>query len=149
MVTFKHIIYHIQYLTEPVYVLYHQKEGRRMKILCVGLGYSLQLQSQWLCIDSPIESVLVNVDPPSVMVFPALNDFTCPSLINDEITNYSGSVKLDFLRCMYLENLSPPYDIHSVTVCGDDVRNAHELSEFEMNVSVSSRKCVPNLMRHG
>ena len=125
------------------------KEGRRMKILCVGLGYSRQLRSQWLSTDSPIESALVNVTPPSAMVLPALNDFTYPSLINDEVTNYSASVKRDFLRCLFLENLSSPCDIHSVTVCSDDVRDAHDLSKFEMNVSVSSRQFLPNLMKHG
>ena len=61
-------------------------EGRRLQILCVGLGFSRQLRRQWLSVDSPIGSVLVNVTPPISMVLPALNDFTYPTLINNEKT---------------------------------------------------------------
>ena len=56
-----------------------QQNGRRTKILCIGMGYSQQLRQQWLSIDSPIESALVNVRPPSAMILPALNDFTYPT----------------------------------------------------------------------
>ena len=62
-----------------------QVPGPRTKILCIGLGYSRQLRSQWLSVYSPIESALVNVNPPSAMVLPALNDFTYPTLINGDI----------------------------------------------------------------
>ena len=52
---------------------------------------------------SPIELALVNVNPSTAMVLPALNDLTYPTLINDEITNYSTSIKWDFLRCIIVE----------------------------------------------
>ena len=110
-----------------------QKSGRRTNILCVGLGYSRKLRSQWISVDSPIESALVNFNLPSAMVLPTLNDFTYPILINDKITNCSASVKRDFLRCIILENLCSPCDVHSVTVCSDYIRNVDNLSEFEMN----------------
>ena len=102
-----------------------------------------------MSLDSPIESALVNVNPPTAMVLPALNDFTYPTLINNEITKYSTSVKRDFLRCMFLEDLCSPCDVHSVTVCSDGIRNAGNLSEFEKNESASSRKFVPNLLDSG
>ena len=121
------------------------KTGERTNMLCIGLGYSRQLRNQWLSLDSPIESALVNVNPPSAMVLPALNDFTYPKLINDEITKYSDSVKRDFLRCMFLENLCSPCDIYSTNVCTDDIRSGDNLSEFEKNESASSRKFVQNL----
>ena len=79
------------------------KIGERTQILCIGLGYSRQLRKQWLSLDSPIENAFVNVNPPTSMVLPALNDFTYPTLIDNEITKYSVSVKRDFLRCLFLE----------------------------------------------
>ena len=83
------------------------------------------------------------------MVLPALNNLTYPTLINDEINKYSASVKRDFLRYMFLKHLCSPCDVHSVTVCRDDIRHADNLSDFEKNESASSRKCVPNLVNYG
>ena len=98
--------------------------GEHTKILCIGLGYSCQLRKQWLSLDYPIENSYVNVNPPSAMVLPELNDFTYPTLIDNEITKYSVSVKRDFLRCLFLENLCSPRDVYSTNVCSDDIRNA-------------------------
>ena len=95
---------------------------------------------------SPIKLVLTSVNPPTTMVLPALNDFTYLTLINDEITNYSTSVKWDFLRSMFVENVCSPCDVHSVTMYADDIRNADDISEFEMNDSKSSREFATNLI---
>ena len=77
------------------------------------------------------------------MVLFTLNDFTYSTLINDEITNYSTSVKQDFSRCIF-ENSCSICDIYSVTMCTDI--NADDMSEFEMNESVSVRKFVTNII---
>ena len=50
---------------------------------------------------------------------------------------------------MFLENLCSPCDVHSVTVCGDEIRNAGNLSEFEKNESASSHRFVRNLHDSG
>ena len=54
-------IYHIQYAMVHVYLLNH-KEGRRLNILCVGLGFSRQLRTQWLSMYSPIELAFFNIN---------------------------------------------------------------------------------------
>lgn len=123
-------------------------EGRRLKKLCVGLHFSRQLRTQWLSVYSPIGLALVNVNPPTAMVLPALNNFTYPTLINDEITNYSTSVKRDFLRCMFVKNLCSPCDVYSVTMCTDNKRNTDDISEFEMNESASVREFATNLINN-
>ena len=78
--------------------------GTQLTCSCVGLDYSHQLRSQWLSVESLMESVLIDLNPPTAIIWPAIDDFTYPPLIDDNIMNTSTSVEQDFLRSIPFKN---------------------------------------------
>ena len=120
-----------------------------VNVLLIGIGYSRELLEQWQSTTSPLDKAIVNHNPLAVGIIPALNDFLHLDEITNKLTEYSTSVKRDFLRGLLLEDMFHPCRVHTVTLCMDSIRDSINGSPYELNCNVCSRDFVMKLLSKG
>ena len=82
-------------------------------------------------------------------IVPALNDFVHLHPITNSITEYSTSIKRDFLRGLLMKDMYNPCRVYSLTICTDSIRDSFNLSPHEIICNACSRDFVDKSLSKG
>ena len=73
-----------------------------INVFLIGIGYSREILEQWKSCTSPLDKAIVNHNTLAVGIVPALNEFVHLDQFTNTLTEYSTSIKRDFLRGLLL-----------------------------------------------
>ena len=120
-----------------------------INVLLIGIRYSRKILDQWKSCTSLLDKACVDHNLLAVGIVPALNKFVRLDPITNALTEYSMSVKREFLRGLLLEDMYNPFMVHCVTLCTYSIRDSLKSSHYKMNCNVYSRDFLNRLRSKG
>ena len=123
---------------------------RHRQILRVSLEYPTEIRQQWNASYCPLAKAIISDDPFVATTLPALDKFTHINLAINKPTQYSDSVKSDFLGALVVVNIVFPCDIYTLNNCEAKVRDGINLFTNVMNHNTCHKDVISKLREiHG